>query len=107
MTESFKKWKIPSERCNEPEIKVTFIKNRWHGRLILNGKVLNELACERSIDIGYICREMLRWHSKMGHISNRAEFARSRHNGIPFGKIWYGPQLLTEKAERLKKINKK
>lgn len=100
-----KRKKIDPKYCNEPEVKVTFIKDRWHGRLIVDGKILNEMACECSEDIGWICREMLRWYSKLGGISNRTEFARERQIAKHQGKVWYESQLIMEKRERiLKKI---
>ena len=78
----------------EPTIKVTKIKNRWHSRLMLNDKVIDEMACKDSRDIGWICREMLRWYSKTGGVSQYAEEARKRHyNTIAFGKVWYSKDL--------------
>jgi hypothetical protein len=88
----------------EPEIKVTRIGKRWHSRLILSGKVIDEMACSNSLDIGWICREMLRWHSKLGYISNRAEFARDakRESRVrkanPVGQVWYRNRLPIKKG---------
>ena len=61
------------------EIKVTRISNRWHARLLLNGEFYDEMSCKNRLDIGYICREMLRWVSKMGYNSIHADSARRRH----------------------------
>lgn len=77
------------------DVKVTKIGNRWHARLIENGKVIDEMACERREDIGWISREMLRWYAKTGGSSRFADSARDRHNEStkPAGKIWYRPDL--------------
>jgi hypothetical protein len=94
-----------SVKTVEPEIRVTKIKNRWHSRLIVNDKVYDEMACDNSLDIGWICREMLRWYSKMGNISHRAEFARDgfperRKRAMPVGRIWCKYKLEDEKLKR-------
>jgi hypothetical protein len=83
----------------DPEIKVTRIKDRWHGRLILDEKVLDEMACDTSEDIGWICREMLRWYDKMGGTSQFASEARDRQVSTPIGKVWYKPALDEEKSK--------
>lgn len=104
--------KLKPEFCNEPEIRVTKIKHRWHSRLIMNGRVCDEMACDNSLDIGWICREMLRWVSKCGGISNRAEFARHSERpgrdrrAITVGRIWHCNKLDEEKLRR-KSLNKK
>jgi len=88
----------------DPEIKVTKINRRWHARLIHQGVVKDELACECTEDIGLICKEMLRWFDKMGNISLYAD--KSRHRAYTFrpfkGKIWYRPMLEQEKLKRMK-----
>jgi hypothetical protein len=78
---------------SEPEIKVTTIGDRHHARLILNGEVLDEMACDERCDIGWICREMLRWHNKLGYPSEFAAAARRRQTGTPVGRIWYRGDL--------------
>ena len=70
-------------------VKVTRIKNRWHSRLLSNGSILDEMACERQEDIGWISREMLRWQCKLGSIDPFAVAARQRHTTNPVGKVWY------------------
>ena len=72
----------------ELEIKVTKINRRWHCRLIDNEKVIDEMACALSIDIGWCCREMLRWYDKMGGTSKFASAARHRQTNNPQGKVW-------------------
>ena len=82
------------------EIKVTRIKNRWHARLKhIDGRVIDEMACEVKEDISFICSEMLRWADKLGWASPMAHAARTRMNKkyrAREGKVWYRTQL--EKA---------
>ena len=75
------------------DIKVTKIRNRWHARLLDDSKILDEMACISKLDIGWICREMLRWYDKNGGISKFAVAARKRQRGYPTDKIWYYNQL--------------
>lgn len=80
----------------EPEIKVTRIKDRWHARMLVNGEIRDEMACDTQCDIGLICRTMLRWYQKLGGASTYASKARHRgcvkpqrqYKGAQ-GKIWY------------------
>jgi hypothetical protein len=56
--------------------------------------VRDEMACELRIDIGYICRQLLRWDDKCGGVSLYASNSRDRlsketNRGKPMGKIWY------------------
>lgn len=93
---------------NEPEIKVTKIGPRWHCRLLHGywGTVLDETACNNSLDIGYCCREMLRMYNKCGNQSAFAKAARARLNQTPHkvtGRIWYKYQLQTMKDKNLSK----
>ena len=75
-------------------IKVTFIKNRWHARLLDGSEILDEMACSARQDIGWICREMLRWYHKSGGISKWTSEARKRQSvAFPTGKVWYFNQL--------------
>lgn len=83
----------------EPEIKVTKIKDRWHARLTYKGQVWDEMACDSRVDIGYICRIMMRWFDKCGGCSKVASDSRTRlnqketnHRG-PVGNIWYQNRL--------------
>ena len=82
------------------EIKVTRIKNRWHVRLKhIDGRVIDEMACELKEDISYICSEMLRWADKLGWASPMANAARTRRNKKyrkRQGKIWYRVHLEKE-----------
>jgi hypothetical protein len=83
----------------EPEIKVTKIKNRWHARLTYAGTVWDEMACDTRVDIGYICRTMMRWFDKNGGCSKVASDSRARLNQKetnhigPQGQIWYQSRL--------------
>ena len=83
----------------EPEIKVTRIKNRWHARMIVDSEVRDEMACENRVDIGYICREMLRWFDKAGGCSKFASAARHRQDTGPQGQVWYYGELQNSKAK--------
>jgi hypothetical protein len=83
----------------EPEIKITRIGHRWHARLMYGDKVQDEMACELRVDIGYICRTMMRWDDKTGGGGIYASKSRDRlnsketnHRG-PVGKIWYQNKL--------------
>jgi hypothetical protein len=83
------------------DIKVTKIKNRWHARLFVNGILSDEMACELRSDIGWICREMMRWCDKMGAGSRHTTSARLRHNedGGPRGKVLYYGDIVNNKAK--------
>lgn len=70
------------------KIKVTKIGSLWHARLSEDNRVISEYACECKEDIGWICREMLRWFDKLGGISKFASAARSRQIGAPRGRVW-------------------
>ena len=80
-------------------VKVTKIKNRWHARLVIGetrkdpGAVVDEMACAQKRDIGYICREMLRWADKMGMGNAWTASARAKQEGKPYGKVWYKNSL--------------
>lgn len=86
----------------EPEIKVTQIKNRYHARCFLNGKIVDEMACNEKEDIGVICQIMLRWLNKLSiHVSEYTD--RVRYNSEqrnPVGKIWY-KNILDEEKKKL------
>lgn len=77
----------------EPEIKVTKIAKRWHARLSIDGEVIDEMACELQCDIGWICREMLRWHDKLGGCSKFANAAREQQTVSSKGRIWWQKDL--------------
>jgi hypothetical protein len=79
------------------EVKVTKINKRWHSRLLKNSKVLDEMACELQEDIGWICREMLRWHQKLGGISKFADVGRHKQKCNHKGTVWYKIKLDEEK----------
>ena len=84
-------------------IKVTKIRNRWHARLLDGSKVIDEMACEIRTDIGWICREMMRWYVKTGGSSLYASAARHRHNTKSrnvSGRIWWQVQLESNKARK-------
>jgi hypothetical protein len=80
-------------------LKVTRINERYHAQLLFGetkvdpGSVVDEMACELKADVGYICREMLRWADKMGMSSAWTEAARKRQEEKPKGKVWYKQSL--------------
>ena len=80
------------ESVREPEIRTTRIGNRWHSRLLLDDVVLDEMSCELQCDIGWMCREMLRWYCKLGGgDSAYADAARTRQMTAtpPQGGVWH------------------
>lgn len=83
-----------------PAIKVTKIRNRWHARLLYGSRVRDEMACECQQDINWICRELLRWDSKMGGTSKFSDVGRHKFRAQPIGKVWYGVQLADERTKR-------
>ena len=88
------------------EITVTKIKNRWHARLLKDDTILNEMACREQEDIGFICREMLRWANKLGHTVAFTYAARRRvseNKLTPTGKIWRKRDLDEERNKKVQK----
>lgn len=77
---------------NKPNlsIKVTNINNQYHARLFLGDKIIDEMSCCEKIDIGWICREMLRWYDKSFYpYSKFASKSRERQSSSPIGKVQY------------------
>jgi hypothetical protein len=78
--------------------KVTYIHNRYHIRLLEEDLLINEMACKLKEDIGWCCREILRWYEKLGGISKMAEASRNRQKiHQPIGKVWYEKDLRPNK----------
>lgn len=73
----------------EYSIKVTKIKNRYHCRLFRLDKAIDEVACELRLDIGYVCRDMLRTVDKCGCGDDFTSAARYRNKVGPIGKIFW------------------
>jgi hypothetical protein len=76
--------------------KVTFIKDKYHIRLLEDDLLVNEMACREKIDIGWCCSYMLRWYDKLGGNSVMAIRSRDRWSNKtsnPMGKIWYEKDL--------------
>ena len=73
---------IPLERCLvgncDHEVTVRKINNRYHVRVLLNGKVNQEAVCTNKSDIGFTARNLLRMEDKCGNISEFASAARER-----------------------------
>ncbi len=81
-------------------IKVVKIKNKWHARLFgENNEILDEMACSLKEDIGWICREMLRWQDKCWNSTEWTRAARKRQVLPPVGKIWFKKQLIKTKLK--------
>jgi hypothetical protein len=62
------------------EVTVKNIGGKFHCRVFLNGKLNQEAVCESRSDIGFTCRDLLRWEDKCGNISEFAGAARKRMN---------------------------
>ena len=77
------------------ETRVRFIKNKYHIRLIENGFLINEMACESKMDISWCCNHLLRWYDKLGGVSKMASSSRARNKNKqnPIGKIWFEKDL--------------
>ena len=78
---------------NKEDIKVTKINKRFPARLIINGAIHDEMACSSKRDIGYICREMLRWYDKSGGSKWSSSSRKNRGIDTPINKIWYRKDL--------------
>ena len=73
------------------DINVRHIGGRYSAQLKKDGEVIDHMMCENKRDIGWICREMLRWFCKLGGDSKWAAAARARQNAspLPVGKVWH------------------
>ena len=77
---------------NNLKTKVTFIKDKFHIRLLEDDILLNEMACKNKVDIGWCCANMLKWHDKLGGSSKMASKSRERwakRSLSPVGKVWH------------------
>lgn len=59
-------------------VEVRRIGNGYNCRVFVNGELNQEARCSDRSDIGYTCRDMLRWEDKCGNISQFASAARRR-----------------------------
>lgn len=108
-----KKCNAPPPPAKDVSVKVVRIGPRWHARLFdVTGRVIDEMACDNRVDIGHVCRTMLRWLDKCGGMSRFASSARTRmwnldkHPlGSPKGRIYYQGELdrMKEKRQARKK----
>lgn len=64
----------------EHEVVVRRIGNGYNIRVFTNGELNQEARCMDKRDIGYTCRNLLRWEDKCGNISQFASAARERLN---------------------------
>lgn len=81
-------------------ISVTRMGRRWIAVMTVRGKEFDRMACATKVDIGWICREMMRWYDKTGGCSKWASSARRRQRGKPHGKVWRQPELHAEKRAK-------
>ena len=90
----------------ETSTKVTRINNRWHCRLFVGDKLIDEMACEYRTDVGYCCRTMMRWYDKAcgGNEHSRAVrdrmWNKEKYPNGPEGRVWYYPELIAERNRR-------
>lgn len=85
------------------EIKITRIGGLYHARLWEGTELRDEMACVLKEDIGYICREMMRWFDKGGgnvESSNCRKRMWRKGGHTAKGRIWYHRQLEEKKYER-------
>lgn len=69
--------------------KVTNIAGKYHCRLFKDDKLVSEIQVDLKEDIGWACREMLRWQDKLGSISKLTSAARERQLETPNPKGKY------------------
>jgi hypothetical protein len=62
------------------EVTVRNINGNYHCRVLVNGELNQEAVCYTKRDIGYTCRNLLRWEDKCGNISEFASASRRRLN---------------------------
>lgn len=87
---------------HHPEVVVTNINGRYHIRVIESGHVRDEMAVEDRCDIGWACRELLRWQAKLGSEDSSVHASRQRNTikiqsganaSCPQGRVWYKVDL--------------
>lgn len=89
------------------DLQVTTINGRHHVRLFYKDDVIDEMACEDKMDIGYISRQMLRWADKRGgdcftsSVRGRMYDKKYQTAEQHRGRIWYRHQLETMKAKNV------
>ncbi len=68
--------------------------------------ITEHCADDSRLDIGWTCREMLRWFDKLGSTSDYASKSRDRTHEKPWaevkGDIWWRTELDDEKERRAK-----
>jgi hypothetical protein len=77
------------------KLKITQIDSDFHARLYSDtGTILDEMSCKLKQDIGWICREMLRWQCKLGSTDPWALQAREKQSQTPspIGSVKYRVQ---------------
>lgn len=92
------KGKTEQNNYDTLSLAVTRMGSRWIAKMTLNGKEVDTMACALKSDIGWICREMLRWHDKLGGRSAWASSARRRQHVKPNGKTWTMDKLTLDRS---------
>jgi len=64
----------------EHEVKVNRIGDVYHCQVFTNGILNQEAIAENQSEIGYVCKDLLRWEDKCGNLSAFASSARARLN---------------------------
>ena len=70
----------------DPVIKVTFLGKVWGCRLFFKNELHSESIAETKLEIGPVCRDLLRWFDKIGGCSLYASRARHRTGEKLYGK---------------------
>jgi hypothetical protein len=64
------------------EVTVTRIGGIYCCRVYTNGLLNQEAIAQNQSEIGYVCKDLLRWEDKCGNISAFASSARERLNNL-------------------------
>lgn len=75
---------------NQDPVSVTvrYIGGWYHCRVFVRGQLYSEQRTKLKCDIGWSCREQLRWVDKLGYVSDFASAARHRQTATrPQGKV--------------------
>ena len=60
------------------EVKVNRIGDVYHCQVFTNGELNQEAIAKNRSEIGFVCKDLLRWEDKCGNISAFATSARKR-----------------------------
>lgn len=113
---------FPEKEPQELEVNVTCINGRYYARLyrlydfnenfiidttkkLDQPVVVSEAACDDRMDIGYICRHMIRWYDKCSGGNKFTSAVRHRmwnHDKYPqesIGKVYFSPNIPKRKSK--------